>query len=55
MKRRDQDARTVIAGLQRAIDEGLASGISEASLDDIFVEARRRAEALRDQNGPNRQ
>lgn len=31
------------AGLQDAIDEGLASGISGRSLDDIMAEARARA------------
>jgi len=31
------------AGLQTAIDEGLASGISDRSLDDIMAEARSRA------------
>ncbi|WP_299440627.1 type II toxin-antitoxin system ParD family antitoxin [uncultured Rhodospira sp.] len=28
------------AGLQRAIDEGLASGVSDKSLDEIMAEAR---------------
>lgn len=38
--RRDQEA---IAQLQAMIDEGLNSGISNMSLDEIFAEARRKS------------
>ncbi len=42
--RRDQDSRAGVKALQAAIDEGLASGISPRSLDEILAEARARAE-----------
>jgi len=42
--RRDQDKQTGVKALQAAIDEGLASGISPRSLDEILAEARARAE-----------
>ena len=42
--RRDQDAQAGVRALQAAIDEGLASGISPRSLDDILTQARTRAE-----------
>ncbi|MHA1567820.1 MAG: type II toxin-antitoxin system ParD family antitoxin [Alphaproteobacteria bacterium] len=38
--RRDQDKLAGVKALQAAIDEGLASGISPRSLDEIFAEAR---------------
>lgn len=41
--RRDQDGQSGVKALQTAIDEGLASGISGRSLDEIFAEARARA------------
>lgn len=41
--RRDQDSRDRVKALQAAIDEGLASGISPRSLDEILTEARARA------------
>ena len=41
--RRDQDAQTGVKALQAAIEDGLASGISVRSLDEIFAEARARA------------
>ena len=41
--RRDQDAQSGVKVLQAAIDEGLASGVSPRSLDDILTEARARA------------
>ncbi len=41
--RRDQAVRA--GDLQAAIDEGLASGISPRTLDDILAEARERATA----------
>lgn len=42
--RRDQDNRSGVTALQAAIDEGLASGISPRSLDEILTEARARAD-----------
>ena len=42
--RRDQDAQAGVRALQAAIDEGLASGISPRSLDDILTQARTREE-----------
>lgn len=42
--RRDQDRRSSVKALQSMIDDGLASGISSRSLDDIFEEARARTE-----------
>jgi len=42
--RRDQDKQTGVKALQAAIDEGLTSGISPRSLDEILAEARARAE-----------
>lgn len=42
--RRDQDNRTGVTALQAAIDEGLASGQSPRSLDEILTEARKRGE-----------
>ena len=41
--RRDQDRQAGVTALQAAIDEGLASGISPRSLDEILAEARTRA------------
>jgi antitoxin ParD1/3/4 len=41
--RRDQDRNTGTNALQSAIDEGLASGLSSRTLDEILVEARARA------------
>lgn len=41
--RRDQDRADKIANMQRLIDEGLASGISEHSMDEIRAIARRKA------------
>ena len=42
--RRDQDTQSGVKMLQAAIDDGLASGISDRSLDEILAEARKRAE-----------
>lgn len=42
--RRDQDNQAGVKALQAAIDEGLASGLSPRSLDEILAEARVRAE-----------
>lgn len=41
--RRDQDNQAGVKALQAAIDEGLASGLSPRSLDEILAEARARA------------
>ena len=38
--RRDQDSRAGVTAIQSAIDEGLASGVSPRSLDEILTEAR---------------
>ena len=38
--RRDQEA---VAQLQALIDEGVSSGVSDKSLDEIFAESRKRA------------
>jgi antitoxin ParD1/3/4 len=44
--RRDQERAAKIAGLQKAIDEGLESGVSDRPIRDIVSEAR--ATAKRD-------
>lgn len=44
--RRDQERTDKIAEFQRLVDEGIASGISTRSLDEVWEEARRRARAL---------
>lgn len=44
--RRDQDMRSGVKALQAAIAEGLASGVSPRSLDEIMTEARKRGKAL---------
>lgn len=41
--RRDQERAGKIAQLQRLIDEGLESGVSDRTMKDIRAEARRRA------------
>lgn len=45
--RRDQERAEAIAELQRFVDDGLASGISDNTRDDILTEARRRSAAAR--------
>ena len=42
--RRDQDRQGQVKALQAAIDEGLASGMSTRSLEEVLAEARARAE-----------
>lgn len=37
--RRDQERHAKIAAMQKLIDEGLASGVSERTVDEIFDEA----------------
>lgn len=44
--RRDQERAASIAELQALIDEGIASGVSELSFDDIVAEARAQADAI---------
>jgi antitoxin ParD1/3/4 len=41
--RRDQERATKIAAMQRLIDEAEESGVSQSSMSDILVAARRRA------------
>jgi len=38
--RQDQDRRMGIAKLQKAIDEGFASGVSPLTIEEIFAKAR---------------
>jgi antitoxin ParD1/3/4 len=45
--RRDQDRADKIAAMQKLIDEGLASGVSDQTVDQILEEARRQARARR--------
>ena len=40
--RRDQDSQDGVKALQAAIDQGLASGVSDKSLDEILALARAR-------------
>ncbi len=42
--RKDQERRERLIQLQRLIDEGVSSGVSPRSIDDIVAEARRRAD-----------
>jgi antitoxin ParD1/3/4 len=44
--RRDQDMQSGVKALQAAIADGLASGVSPRSLDEIMTEARKRGKAL---------
>ncbi|KPH79761.1 MULTISPECIES: type II toxin-antitoxin system ParD family antitoxin [Bosea] len=41
--RRDQERQDAIARIQHAIDEGIRSGVSTRSMDELLDEARRRA------------
>lgn len=41
--RRDQEAQTKLSDLRAAIAEGLDSGVSDRSLDDIWTEGEERA------------
>ena len=43
--RKDQERNDKIAHMQKLVDEGLASGISENSMYDILAEAKKRHEA----------
>ncbi len=42
--RHDQERIDKIAHMQRLIDEGLASGVSDMSMDDILAAAKTRAD-----------
>jgi len=44
--RRDQERQEKIAEFQRLVDEGIASGISTRTMDEVLAEARRRAKEL---------
>lgn len=39
--RRDQERKRKIAAFQKLVDEGLASGVSDKTVEEIFDEARR--------------
>jgi len=41
--RRDQERAAKIEAMQRLIDGGMASGVSERSVEEVLAEARRRA------------
>jgi antitoxin ParD1/3/4 len=43
--RRDQERAASIAELQALIDEGIASGVSERTFDEVVTEARAQADA----------
>ena len=43
--RRDQEAQDKLANLRNAIAEGLSSGVSARSLDEIWAEGEKRARA----------
>lgn len=45
--RRDQERAAKIAGLQKAIDEGLASGVSDRPVGDVVRDARATAKRER--------
>lgn len=45
--RKDQERNDKIAAMQRFVDEGFASGISNRGMDEILADARARAEKER--------
>ena len=49
--RRDQERAAKMAELQRLINEGLESGISDKSMDDIEAEARRETGSSSSEHG----
>ncbi len=49
--RRDQERAVAIAELQALIDEGIASGVSDMNMDEIFEEAMRQFERTQTANG----
>lgn len=44
--RRDQERQEKIAEFQRLVDEGITSGISTRTMDEVMAEARLRAKEL---------
>ena len=49
--RKDQERTAKIEAMQRLIDEGLASGESDRSADEIFEAARAKAAKITSRNG----
>lgn len=49
--RRDEQRATKLAAFQREIDKGIASGISDTPLDEVFAEAKRRGRAALKERG----
>lgn len=45
--RRDQERADKIANMQKLIDEGIVSGVSDQTMDEILEEARRQARSRR--------
>lgn len=45
--RHDQDRASKIAAMQKLVDEAFESGVSNKSLDDIWMAAKERAQANR--------
>lgn len=43
--RKDEERAEKLAAFQREIDKGIASGISDTPLDEVFAEAKRRGRA----------
>ncbi len=44
--RRDQERASAISDLERLIDEGFESGVSDRPIDEVFADARARTRAL---------
>lgn len=50
--RRDEERAEKLAAFQREIDKGIASGISDRSIDEVFADARAKAiKALEERDG----
>ena len=49
LMRRDQEYAEKLAALQRAIDEGFASGVSDQSVDEVFADLYRKIERSKDE------
>jgi len=50
--RKDEERATKLAAFQREIDKGIASGVSDKSIDEVFAEARARSiKALEERDG----
>lgn len=43
--RRDEERATKLAAFQREIDKGIASGVSDLTIDEVIAEAKRRGRA----------